>query len=379
MAKVILLLLLLFSFINAKAQESEPRIKPYGMIRTGYFTISRDDRDGEVFSKHEMRLRLQLGLKLKITESLYLNARYAGRFSTAQESFDFVLTDHIPPGKDGLNMGTSTFDEFHLDYKPIESFRIRLGRMQTKFELGGVPKKSLDRNDSPNTDINWTDGIHLTYTTKFDWAAHFIAQYNSREGSSNILRLPLNFESPASRVSYYAVLQDMNKNSFFAQREISATYIPHSVPGVQADETAKDLFAIVSRAAVAPRLGSFASLFIGGELGYANRTVNKSLLNTGDIDDGQGGHMAYQLSFNLLDVFQKHNIGFVYGNIDDGWLISPDLRPNNIEKEIRHQWKITKKLSMENRIRWRRDKEMHTGAAKKREDIDLYFRLSYRL
>ncbi|MFW5879740.1 MAG: hypothetical protein ACOCUV_02840 [bacterium] len=379
MLRYFISIVLFISILHSYGQEPEPLLKPYGSVRTGYFTKKNDGRDGNISSKHEGRLRLQLGLKLRVFDNLSLNTRFAGRFSTAQEEFSFVLTDHIPPGKDGLKMGSSTIDEFHLDYKPFDALRIRLGRMQTKFELGGVPKKSLDRNDSPNTEINWTDGIHFTYTTKFGMAAHFIAQYNSKSGGSNIFRLPLSFEDPASRVSYYGVLQDVKEGGFFAQRELSATYIPQSIPDINENNSPKDLFAVATRLAVAPKLGAFATLFIGGELGYANRSANKALLNTGFVDEGQGGQMAYQVSINLLDMFEKHNIGFIFGNIDDGWLISPDLRSNNYEREIRHQWKITKKLSMENRIRWRSDKEQIVGAQQKRQDVDLYFRFTYKL
>jgi hypothetical protein len=378
--KIFFLIVIGFSaFVQAYGQDSEPRIKPYGMIRTGYHTITSDGRDGVVSKSNDMRLRLQLGLKFSLAKNVSINARFAGRFSTAQESFRFIISDHIIPGKDGLLLGESTIDELNFDYKPFNFLRIKAGRIQTKFELGGVPRKSLDRGDSPNTDVNWTDGIHFTFFAKQNWNLHFIAQHNSPNGSSNILRLPLNFEHRASRISYYAVWEGTKKDGFFSQKEISATYIPKSIPRVYPNEINKDLIALVTRLGTSPSLGEFANLFIGAEVGYVNNAPNKSLLKTGTIEDGTGGKLAYQTSVNLLDVLGKHNIGFVYGNIDDGWLISPDLRSNNIEKEIRHQWKITKKLSMENRIRWRKDKEQHINTLKKREDVDLYFRLTYRL
>ncbi|NOY62155.1 MAG: hypothetical protein GXP10_03180, partial [Gammaproteobacteria bacterium] len=74
--------------------------------------------------------------------------------------------------------------KLYIDYRASTQSSVRVGRMQTKFELAGVAKKSLDRNDSPNTDITWTDGVYAKHKLSDSWTAHAILQYSPRSGST---------------------------------------------------------------------------------------------------------------------------------------------------------------------------------------------------
>ncbi|MFO7978690.1 MAG: hypothetical protein R6U64_08535, partial [Bacteroidales bacterium] len=67
-----------------------------------------------------------------------------------------------------------------------------------------------------------------------------------------------------------------------------------------------------------------------------------------------------------------------FGQIEDGYLISPDMRNNNFERELRMQLRLAKNLTMENRVRVRSDLNQIVEADQKRRDVDYYFRLSYR-
>src|SRR3546814_12025719 len=62
-----------------------------------------------------------------------------------------------------------------------------------------VASKGLDRNDSPNIDINWTDGVHLDMPIAGGWRCHVIGQYRHRKGSGAADHAPLDFTDPGSR------------------------------------------------------------------------------------------------------------------------------------------------------------------------------------
>lgn len=372
----IFLLLLLFTTVSIAQNKINDFLFYDGTVRTGFHTITRYERDGSESSTDDFRLRLQLGLGANITNTLSAKVRFAGRFSTEQENFLFTMKDHIPT-TDGLRLGESTFDQIYLSYKPFSDLNIRLGRFQTKFELVGVPRKSLERSDSPNTDVSWTDGLHLTYTLPIGFNTHFILQHNSEKGPTNVNRSPLRFTDKGSRFTYYGLIESNKKWGPFIQREFSVTYIPKSFLsyGIY-----KDYIAYVTRLGMSFDLDYEGGRFVvGGEAGYAPNTPPKTAFRTGKAGDGDAGGWAYQLSFNLMDLFNDHNIGIVYGVIDDGWLISPDLRNNNIEFETRYIWKISNPLSFEGRGRVRKDYIAVDGSQQQRKHVDFYFRFTYRL
>ncbi|MFP5506061.1 MAG: hypothetical protein ACLGH6_07670, partial [Gammaproteobacteria bacterium] len=152
--------------LSVNAQAANPitdTLSWSGDLRGGYFTLHRDDRNGSSDVTDEFRARIRLGLEAKLGERLSAKARFAGRYSTYQNHNHFEIFTYIP-SDDGLRRGDSTLDEFYVAYKPASDWMVKLGRIQTKFELAGVAKKSLDRNDSPNVDITWTDGLHATRT-----------------------------------------------------------------------------------------------------------------------------------------------------------------------------------------------------------------------
>jgi hypothetical protein len=114
----------------------------------------------------------------------------------------------------------------------------------------------------------------------------------------------------------------------------------------------------------------------GLEVGYAPNTPQQSALKLGGVERADG--MAWQTSFNLLDILPNHSIGLVLGKADAGWLISPDFRENDRLAEIRYQWKINKSFSLESRLRERIELDKQTTAARRRDDTDYYLRLTYK-
>ncbi len=351
-----------------------------GDVRTGFYTLNRDDRDGSTSSKDEWRLRLRTGLQATINESLSARVRFAGRYSTHRSAADpeFELySSGITPGSDGLEMGQSTFDEMWLNYVQ-GPWRLRVGRMQTKLELVGVAKKSLDRNDSPNTDIAWTDGLYFKHKGVNGWKTHAIVQYNPKEGATQVRRKTLGFADNNSRVSYFLAYEKTDKKAAIVQRSLDVTYLPSAL---QSDGNATgsidDYLAFVGRFAAQWPMGAGGMKFLlAGEWGYAPKTPSNIALKLGAAGDAGGN--AAQVSFNFMDIAPRHSIGVVVGKVEGGWLLSPDFKNNQYLYETRYRWNITKKQRIEIRVRYRTDIEQPTDKTEKREDKDLYARYTHK-
>jgi hypothetical protein len=129
-------------------------------MRSSFFSLNRDDRDGREESTHELRFRPRIGVRTKFNEQWRMQVRFAGRYSTHGSNFHFEIFDHIPM-QDGLRQGDSTLDEIYAEYGPVNAWEIRVGRFQSRALLRGVAEKSLDREDSPFTNITWTDGVQI--------------------------------------------------------------------------------------------------------------------------------------------------------------------------------------------------------------------------
>lgn len=373
------LILLGFSLLftaGAQAQDADKGPLSWSAdARLGYFGSRRDDRDGSTSDLNELRARLRLAADARLASALSARVRLAGRFGTEQDDLDFYIPDHAP-SIDGLLLGQISFDEIYLNYRPADRWNVRLGRMQTKFELMGVAPKGLDRNDSPNVDITWTDGARLTYSMPSGWNADLILQHNAEEGPTNVLRPPLDFaESP---VTFFAAMGSTKRKGAFVQRSVELTYIPQALR-VDGAGRLEDYIGVVGRAAMAWPLSAGARRFLlGGEVGYAPNAPTHASLGTGAAADGEAGGLAFQVTASLFDVAPGHHVGLVYGRTEPGWLIAPDFRNNNHLLEGRYQWRITAAYSMEGRLRWRRDLHQLTNASEFRDDRDAYLRLSLK-
>lgn len=116
-------------------------------------------------------------------------------------------------------------DEAFLHWYRNDRFDLAIGRLQTRFiTKGGVFAKSLDRNDSANTKITWTDGTHATVHHPSGWKAHLIAQHNPEDGLAQVLREPLDFESSAARTSAFFSLVNETPFRFLTQRVVDISY-----------------------------------------------------------------------------------------------------------------------------------------------------------
>jgi hypothetical protein len=365
------------------AQEAERAVRGDVVLRPGYHGAWRTDRDGGSSDRHDARLRVQLGGWWTVSPAWAVRVRVAGRLSTDQETLRFYVRDGVPE-TDGLRLGEFTIDEAYVRWRRGDRVQLRVGRMQTSYELAGVPRKALDRNDSPNTDVTWTDGLHASFGVVDGWRQHLVLQRNGDRGPSNVVRRPLDATAPDSRVIVFTAAELEGRFGPFIQREIGLTWIPGAVPGAVpgADPVSArgDYVALVLRGAVQPELKVLAGrVVLGTELGLAFGTPSRALLGTGTAAaDGDGDGLAYQLSANLMEMGGRHSVGIVHSRTGDGWLISPDIRDNNREVEARYYWHYARWGRLDVRFRSREDLFHRVDALQRRRDRDVYIRTTLR-
>lgn len=360
------------SMSSSAQDEPEPAVAFSGDVRLGHFARDRDERDGTSSTSSDWRARIRLGLAWEPSETWGVKGRIAGRYSTDDTNEHFEFFTAIP-GDEGLRPGDATFDELYVRYRPDPAWEVRLGRMQTKFELEGVAKKSLSRNDSPNTEITWTDGVHARYTGPGGWEYHGILQRSEDDGPTTVRRAPLAFTDSASHVTYYAGMEKKDKEGLFLQRAWDVTYIPEGLhpDGVGAGAT-EDYLGVTGRLALQWPMRDQMRFVWAGEAGYAPETPTKAALGLPGGGDTDG--WAFQSSVNLVDFTPGHSVGVVYGQVDGGWLLSPDFGTNQELLEARYQWRFAPNQSVEARLRGRSDLDQLAGAPDKREDTDWYVR-----
>lgn len=349
-----------------------------GDLRTGVFASEREARNGATSDVTEARARLRVALARKLAPGWRFRARVAGRYGTEQDGFDAYLRGYAPTAT-GTELGDTTLDELYLDYAPAGAdWSLRVGRFQSKFELIGVAAKSLDRNDSPSTDISWTDGVHWRWRGLPGWQAHVVLQHNHREGPGTTARAPLDFRDGSSRVGLFAGLEATQPLGPLVQRMFAVTWLPDALArdGI-ALPAREDYLAFTARAAAAWPLGKDGMRWLlGAEVGHAPGTPRGSVVGTGD--PARAGGTAWQVSANLENFAPGHGVGVVYGRAEAGWLLSPDFRNNDALAEIRWQWKIDANLSAEARYRWREELAVPAVAAQARVDRDVYARITWK-
>lgn len=344
-----------------------------GDVRGGYYGSQRADRDGTEDSTDRLLGRVRAGLEWTPTDAVSARLRVAGRYSTHDNHNYFKIFTTVPDA-DGLRAGDATIDQLFVSLRPSPRSEIAFGRLQTCFELAGVSAGSLDRCDSPNTDITWTDGAHTTYRSDGGWNWHLIFQRNLEAGATNVQLPPLSFAENDSRISYFASVESNEPSGPIVQRAFDVSYLPSSLMTEgSASGTIEDYIVFVGRlAAQWPLFNRGTKLLAGAELGYAPNTPTNAAIGRGAA--GDTGGLAWQVQLSFLDVFPGHSFALQHGRAQGGWLISPDFRNNEILYELRHEWKIVENHALTTRFRQRDEMDMLVGAARARRDEDVFVR-----
>lgn len=349
----------------------------HGDIRTGYFVSETDRRDGSESDDDVLTARWRVEGSWNGTESWRLAARVAGICSTDECDPNFTLDDNIPTTT-GMNDGDITLDELFVHWFRSQRFDVAVGRMQTKFVArGGVFAKSLDRNDSNNVRVNWTDGFHGTIKLPSGWVSHLILQHNSADGPTNVLRDPLDFTSDDSRVSGFVAFENRFPKRLLLQRGFDISYLPDALAkDGQISGRREDYWGLLIRGAARwPQRSEGIRLRFAGEIGYAPETQTRQAANLPGAGDVDG--WAWNVVVSLMDFAPAHSVGINYARTDPGWLLSPQYRPNDELFEIRYLWRRTPQFAIDARVRWREEIERQIGAVRKQDEVDIFVRFTW--
>lgn len=374
--RMMLALLAVVSTGIATAQDREPRIS--GDLRTAALHSERVARDGTTSSEEEWRGRLRVALDVGLGERWTFRTRLASRLGSGQDGMRAYLRAPAPEPA-GAALGDATLDEFYLERGSGDGhWWWRVGRFQSKFELQGVAAKSLDRNDSPNMDVNWTDGVHVRYDGMPGWRVHAVLERNASRYPSSVRRAPLDFSEGDAGLGAFLGLEAAERAGPLVQRMVSLTWMPDALAEHGTALPARsDYVAVTVRAALAfAEAESGRRVLLGLEAGHAFNTPQRALYGL----DG-GGHVggnAWQASLNFEQFLPGHSLGFVVGRAQAGWLLSPDFRNNDRLAEVRYQWRISPDWSIEARLREREEDVVPATASRPRRDRDAYLRLSGR-
>ena len=348
-----------------------------GDLRSAYSYSDLDDRDGSSDDEDVFGVRARFGAEWRMAPGLRTVIRAAGVCSTNDCSPDLILEETIPTSN-GIDDGDATLDQFFVHWFRSNRFDAAIGRMQTKFVTrGGVFNKSLDRNDSHNIRVNWTDGFHGTLRGPSGWIGNLILQRNPDGGTTNVRRSPLDFDNGDSDVTAFVALENRRPLGLLVQRAIDVSYLPDSLlkDGTRSGRR-EDYWGIVGRMAARwPARDSGTRMRVSGELGYAPKTPTQAAMELRASDDDVDG-LAWAVTASLMEFLPHHSIGINVASTDPGWLLSPQYRENENLYELRYQWRRSSQLAFEVRGRLRKERDKQTTAERKRETFDVFLRLT---
>ena len=281
------------------------------------------------------------------------------------------------PNRSSINDGDITFDQLYIHGFRREKFDIAIGRLQTKFvSRAGVFAKSLDRNDSSGTNVNWTDGVHGILRASKAWTGHLILQKNQADGTGNIRRGPIDFSDEDSRITYFLAWENVQRFGPINQQGFDITYMPKSLmKDGGRNGRIENYTTFVGRFAASwPEGSTGRRLNVAGEIGYAPETPSRAAMGLAGTGDTDG--LAWLVSASVVDFRQDHSVGINYGRADAGWLLSPQYRENEEAIEIRYMWRRSRNLAIDIRGRWREELEQLENAARKRQELNVFARFT---
>lgn len=338
--------------------------------------LDNSGRTGDGFTHTDAQARIRLKASARLSDLIGVGARVAGRCSSDDCDPEWTSSNSTPQSN-GLAYGQFTFDEGYIRLFRDNRFDLILGRQQTRSVLrAGVFSRSLDRNDSNNTNVTWTDGAHFIFRNQSGWEPHLVVQHNAAEGSGSVRRGQLDFAPSSARTSYFSAVENRAPLGIIAQRSFSISYLPNSLlkDGVE-DGRRETYVGYVARMVFRwPQRTEGPRLRTGFEFGYAPEVPTSEAAG---IDASVSG-VAWNVALSVMEFKPWHSIGVMYSRTGAGWLLSPNFAENEESFEIRYQWRPRNFPAIDARIRWREDIDQLTMAERKRERYDAFLRLTWQ-
>ena len=362
---------------SAEVKEEQRGLSLIWDVRGGYSGSDTRETDGSETKDDLWSARYRFTGTYGLTRYLRGSLRLAGLCSDVECEPNFVLTNYLPTTS-SMEDGDVTLDKAFLNWYRLERFSIVAGRMQTKFvALGGVYAKSLDRNTSNNTNVNWTDGVHFVYKADNGWLTNLIVQHNAAEGATEVRRGPLDFKPDDARVSYFFAFDNKERTPYFLQRGLDITYLPSTLlKDGTLNGQREDYYGIVLRSSNRwPRRDDDIRLRVAAEIGYAPETQTRAA--AGLAGDGDADGLGWNFVLSLMDFAPDHSIGVNYGEVGAGWLLSPQFRQNESLSELRYQWRRSRALALDLRVRRRKELEQEVSSSRKQDELDFFIRLTW--
>ena len=362
---------------SIEIEEVEEGLSVAADVRAGYAGSETEEGDGSNSTDDLWGARWRIQGTVGIFPYLRGSVRMAGLCTTNECEPNFVLTDYLPTTS-SMEQGDITLDQAYLHWYRLDKFDVAAGRLQTKFVArGGVFAKSLDRNTSNGTNVNWTDGMHAAYQAKHGWVSHLIVQHNAPEGATEVRRDPLDFESSDARASYFLAFENLERTPLFLQRGLDISYLPSTLlkDGTQAGRR-EDYVGIVARSANRwPERDDDIRLRVAAEIGYAPETQTRAA--AGLAGDGDADGVAWNVAISVMEFKPNHSLGVNYGEVGAGWLLSPQFRQNEALAEIRYLWRRSKDLALDIRFRQRTEMEQLVSSDQLQTEYDFFVRITW--
>lgn len=374
-----------FLLINSSPTEAQPQIqfndkksvRITGDIRAGYIGFIGKQRNGDHLSQHEFRNRTRVGVDINVTDKLTLYSRSAVRLS----SLDFHLYPGLnttAPGNNGLQMGEGAFDEFFASIQLSNWLKLKVGRFQTSFTLDGIIKNSILRQDSPNTDVGWTDGFHLIATSSNGWTTDLIMQSHLLNRSSNVFRYPLAPNQANIPFSFFSSVERKFQSGVLSSLALDITYSPDMLL-IDSYGNRSSYLAVSVKPQFRKLLPSGRRLLWGTEIAYSFNRPQRSVFGFDAFPDENSGGFGFQTVLSIMDLFKNQHFGLMAASLEPSLLTSSAFWNNLLLFEVRHSTRLSSKISTDIRLRYRSDLKNPGGDLNKRRQIYPFARITYKI
>ena len=326
---------------------AEEAVSFIGDVRAAVAVQQRDQADGTTVTEFLPALRVRPGVYLVASPSVSFRFRFAGLANRDMHGLRFDLDGPTDPG-------VVTVDSAYLQFQPNDRLQVRVGRLQTAFELDSVVEDGLSRHDSGGLAIDWTDGVHIALGKPKGTRLHYIGQVNRQDRSTNGVgaRGPVTFESEASRVTHFLGLE-LAPSGSVTQAMIDMTWIPSALSeGAQGGRGTQDFLSFTARIAMDQDVAAGRVLHPAIEIGWMPITPQlESLGFASRTGRASGLALVAGLDIRLL---ARGALGLQLARIPAGFIASPDYPPNSRSAELRYSWwPIESRLKLDLRYRVR--------------------------